>query len=195
MIHFIKLGFAPGDCEFVSKVNSFSPVLAVAELPAEEEQEPTGAIRLVKVEQVSTKHDQNQIVQSTVIEGLHESQVRLIKFNQELDLVVSTDQAGNIEIWDPETHEMPEDSRLQFELMSETDYYTLAAEDTFALSMEFSPDWKLLAIFCRDCKIRVFHFASGRLITTIDESVEALTLAQNAEEPDAMILIADPAEF
>ena len=61
--------------------------------------------------------------------------------------------------------------------MSETDYYAMAAVETFALAIEFSPDWKLLAIFCRDSKIRVFHFTSGRLIITIDESVEALTAA------------------
>lgn len=67
---------------------------------------------------------------------------------------------------------MPEnDSRLRFELMSETDFYTMAANQTFVLAMEFSPDWQLLAVFCRDCKIRVFHFTTGRLILTIDETV------------------------
>ena len=65
VIHFFKLDFAPGECDFVSKVSSFSPILAVCELPrvseeikegeeqaATEQQEntPSGAIRLVKVE-------------------------------------------------------------------------------------------------------------------------------------------------
>ena len=71
VIHFVKLGFAPGECEFVSKVSSFSPVLAIAELnimqqqgEGEEEEKKdedynrgeavtttaTGIIRLVKVE-------------------------------------------------------------------------------------------------------------------------------------------------
>ena len=58
---------------------------------------------------------------------------------------MSTDQAGNLEIWDPETLEMPNkdlgDERLNFEILSETDYYALASDDTFALSMEFSKDW------------------------------------------------------
>lgn len=72
---------------------------------------------------------------------------------------------------------MPEDTtKLRFEMLSETDYYTLVAEETFAVALEFSPDWHLLGIFCRDSKIRVFHFTSGRLITTIDESAQALTL-------------------
>ena len=62
------MGFAPGECDFVSKLSSFSPILAICELPVEKEtpeegKEPeeadstTGAIRLVKVEQVSTKFE------------------------------------------------------------------------------------------------------------------------------------------
>ena len=73
---------------------------------------------------------------------------------------------------------MPENGLLKFELLSETDYYTLLSEETFAVAMEFSPDWQLLGVFCSDCKIRVFHFTSGRLISTIDETVQALTERQ-----------------
>ena len=160
VIHFMRLGFAPGECEFVSKVSSFTPILAVAELsspPSEESQEDQaavelvqGAIRLLKVEQVSTKLDQDEHVHSISLTELHNSQVRQIKFNLELGVAVSTDQEGNIEIWDPETYIFPEDGRLSFELFSETDYYSLAQNETFALSMSFSPDWKLLAIYSRN---------------------------------------------
>ena len=34
VIHFVRLGFAPGPCDFVSKVSSFSPILAIAEMKA-----------------------------------------------------------------------------------------------------------------------------------------------------------------
>lgn len=108
--------------------------------------------------------------------------MRLIKFNQELDLVVSADQAGGIEIWDPETRELPEDGRLAFEMLSETDYYSLATDDTFAVAMEFSPDWQLLGVFGRDCKIRIFHFKSGRLLSVIDEGIDRLTEVQGKED-------------
>lgn len=56
----------------------------------------------------------------------------------------------------------------------------MAASETFALSMSFSPDWKLLALYGRDCKIRIFHFASGRLLRIIDEGPEALIADQEA---------------
>ena len=120
--------------------------------------------------------------------------MRLIKFNQELDLVVSTDQGGNIEIWDPESKELPTDGRLSFEMLSETDYFALVADETFALAMEFSTDWQLLAVYGRDCKIRVFHFKSGRLVCTIDESLEQLTRVQEAATEE-LVLIDNPADF
>ena len=60
---------------------------------------------------------------------LHDSPVRLIKYNSHLDLVVSSDQSGMIEIWDPESLEMPEgDGRLGFDMMSDTDYFDLASK-------------------------------------------------------------------
>ena len=78
------------------------------------------------MEQVSTKLEQDENIQSHSLTELHSSQVREIKFNQKLGVAVSTDQEGNIEIWDPETHAFPEDGRFSFELFSETDYYSLA---------------------------------------------------------------------
>jgi len=129
------------------------------------------------------------------VSELHDSQVRLIKFNSKLDLVVSIDQTGNIEIWDPDTLSFPEDGRLKFELLSETDFYSLIENETFALSMEFSPDSNLLAIYCKDCKIRVFHFITGRLIQVIDESVQALIAAQESEEPDALVFMQNEQDF
>ena len=61
--------------------------------------------------------------------------------------------------------------------------------------MEFSPDWKLLAIYGRDCKIRVFHFSSGRLIKTIDESISAVIQAQGAEEPNEIVHVENETDF
>ena len=133
---------------------------------------------MVKVEQISAKFEQNSVVPSVCLSELHDAQVRLIKFNPALDLVVTADQAGCIEIWDPESHDLPTDGRISFEMLSETDYYTLATSETFALAMEFSKDWKLLAVYGRDCRIRVFHFSTGRLICTIEETVEKLQREQ-----------------
>ena len=39
VIHFIRLDFSPGECEFVSKLSNFSPILAVVELQTLQEEE------------------------------------------------------------------------------------------------------------------------------------------------------------
>ena len=141
IMHMAKLGFIPTVCEFVNKVSSFSPLLAIGE-----QGQPT--IRIINAEQVP--EGANTVV-TTNLEDIHDAPVRLIKFNRHLNLVVSTDQAGYIEIWDPESHEMPEsDGRLGFDLMSDTDYLDLTAKETYALAMELSSDGKLLVIYGKD---------------------------------------------
>ncbi len=49
-----------------------------------------------------------------VIRDLHFNPIRQIKFCSKLDLVMSTDDCGIVEIWDPQTYEFPEDHRLKF---------------------------------------------------------------------------------
>ena len=119
IIHMTKLGFAPSVCEFVNKTSSFSQVLAIAE-------HGKPVIRLVNSE-AEAGQDSSKAVESIVLDALHGSPVRLIKFNPAFELVVSTDQEGMIEVWDPETHAFPEDDgRLAYELISETNFFDLA---------------------------------------------------------------------
>jgi len=105
--------------------------------------------------------------------------VRLIKFNACFNVVMSTDQSGIIEVWDPETHELPSDGFLKFETISETDYFELCQQQTFALAAEFTHDGARMAILCRDRKIRIFDFASGKLIKTYNsETLEQIRAMQ-----------------
>lgn len=63
----------------------------------------------------------------------------MIKFNYVLDLVMSTDDNGLIEFWDPETFDFPSDGkRLTYELPSETDYFDLTKNKTCALACTFN---------------------------------------------------------
>jgi peptidylprolyl isomerase domain and WD repeat-containing protein 1 len=114
--------------------------------------------------------------------------VRLIKFNAALNLVVSTDRSGMIEIWDPETRELPEsDGRLSFDILSDTDYYELVMKKTYALSLEFSYDFKTLAIYCRDRKIRLFDFGTGKLVKTFVETIENARKLQGDDSAASMV--------
>lgn len=88
----------------------------------------------------------------------------------ELDLVVSSDDSGMIEVWDPETYEFPSDNkRLQYELITSTDFLELAKVKTFALSMSISNSGDLIAVYARDRKIRIFNVVTGKLLKTIEE--------------------------
>lgn len=118
-----------------------------------------------------------------VLKDLHFSAIRTIKFLPNLDLVISTDDRGMIEIWDPETFgkfilsvnqykiEFP-DNKLSYELASDTDMLELAKSKTFALSCAVSTSGELVALYARDRKIRVFDVRSGKLVRTIDDNAQ-----------------------
>jgi len=93
-----------------------------------------------------------------------------LNFLPHVDLVVSSDQSGMIEVWEPETYDFPADGkRVTFDLISDTDLMSLVKAKTYALSCTFTDS--LLVFFCRDRKIRIFWLKSGKLLRTLDESI------------------------
>ena len=84
VIHIIKLSFIPSVCEFVHKTSSFSPLLAIAEFN-------TTQITIIKAEQPISNQEKSQADSVLKNLNLHESPVRLIKFNAAFNLVISTD--------------------------------------------------------------------------------------------------------
>jgi len=70
--------------------------------------------------------------------------------------------------------EFPSDERrLNFELISDTDLLELATKKTCALNMTFSNSGNMMAIFCRDRFIRIFNVKTGKLLKTIDETLQS----------------------
>ena len=117
VIHILKLDFVPSVCEFVHKVTSFSPLLAIADA-----NKPM--IKIINAEQSQSERKSAVVAEVS----LHEAPVRLIKFNASFNLVMSTDHSGIIEVWDPDTQELPTDGRLKFETISETAYFELCEQ-------------------------------------------------------------------
>lgn len=116
--------------------------------------------------------------------SLHDSPVRLLKFNSQFNLCFSSDQSGAIEIWDPETLDLPDDGRVAFDMLSDTHYFDLVEKQTFALAASFSHDGKCLAVYGRDRKIRLFDFASGKIIKVYhSETLESLKAMQDKGHP------------
>lgn len=95
-----------------------------------------------------------------------------MKFCSELDLVISTDDNGLIEFWDPETYEFPSDNlKVKFELVSDTDLLELVKHKTCALSISLSNDGQRMAMYCRDRRVRLFRLSDGKLLRTFDETL------------------------
>ena len=106
-----------------------------------------------------------------VLKDLYFSPIRSLKYLSELDLVVSSDDSGMIEIWDPETYEFPSTDfkKLKYELITDTDFLELAKAKTFALSMAVSNNGEILAIYACDRKVRIFNIITGKLLRTVDD--------------------------
>jgi len=100
-----------------------------------------------------------------ILKDLHFASIRTLKFLPGLDLVVSSDDSGMIEVWDPETYEFPTDHKsLKYELLTDTDLLDLGKAKTFALTVSMNNSGELIAVYARDRKIRIFNIVTGKLL-------------------------------
>ncbi|KAF2015928.1 hypothetical protein BU24DRAFT_391247 [Aaosphaeria arxii CBS 175.79] len=114
-----------------------------------------------------------------VLKSVHRTPVSLMAYNNEYDCVVSIDQGGMVEYWQPNgTYEKPESV---FSMKSSTNLFEFKKSKCVPSSLTISPTGKQFSTFSfPDRKIRVFDFASGKLYRTYDESIETITQMQQA---------------
>eukprot|EP00026_Physarum_polycephalum_P001078 Phypoly_transcript_01079.p1 GENE.Phypoly_transcript_01079~~Phypoly_transcript_01079.p1 ORF type:complete len:623 (+),score=105.08 Phypoly_transcript_01079:1835-3703(+) len=164
MINIIKLSYIPSTCAWIHKASAKS-ILAVAE----------------KVEPVIHLYDgagDNKPLHSLKI---HKHPIKIVKYNDVYHTVVSVDSAGMIEYWSAEP-EYGHPSEVSFESKLDTDLFIFAKNKTVPLSLSFSPNGKLFATMGKDRQVRVFHFLTGKLYRTYNESLQILTEQQKDEE-------------
>ncbi|KAJ1954509.1 Peptidyl-prolyl cis-trans isomerase cyp15, partial [Dispira parvispora] len=124
--------------------------------------------------------------------NLHQKPVRVLAYSPVDHTVVSVDDVGMCEYWQPEPpFELP--TSVQFQYKSETDLYEFRKHKTVPTSLVFSPDYSLFATLSMDDRqVRVFRFATGKLIRKYDESLERISEMQStspeAHKLDAMEL-------
>ncbi|KOS16852.1 Peptidyl-prolyl cis-trans isomerase cyp15 [Escovopsis weberi] len=113
------------------------------------------------------------------LKGLHKKPVHLMSFNDGFDCVVSADEGGNIEYWQPGgTYEKPGGV---FEYKSATNLFDFRKAKSVPTCLALSPDGRSLAAFSLpDRKVRLFDFASGKLQRTYDESLQVAEDMQRA---------------
>ncbi|KAK5173521.1 Peptidyl-prolyl cis-trans isomerase cyp15 [Saxophila tyrrhenica] len=113
------------------------------------------------------------------VAGLHRKPVHLMAFNDTYDCIVSVDESGMLEYWRPsEPFEKPDNV---FEIKSNTSLFEFKKAKSVPSSITVSPTGDQFATFSfPDRKVRVFHFATGKLYRTYDESITTITEMQQA---------------
>ena len=119
------------------------------------------------------------------LSSLHRAPVLHIVHNSSFGMCISADASGVIAYWNAEPPFSPFEpsSNLRFSFAVETDLYSLAAKKVTPLSLDVSPDGKRFSVVGSDGIIRVFDFASGKIISHFNESVshqEAVAAEANA---------------
>ena len=122
------------------------------------------------------------------ISGLHRKPVHLMAYNNAYDCVISADENGMIEYWQPSgSYEKPGNV---FEMKSNTSLFEFKKSKSVPCSLAMSPTGTHFATFAfPDRKVRIFDFASGKLYRVYDESIETIT-----EMHQAGALSAEPLE-
>lgn len=112
-------------------------------------------------------------------DSLHRKPVHAMAYNSVYDCVISADESGMLEYWQPSgSYEKPESV---FEMKSTTSLFEFKKAKSRPASITISPSGTQFATFSfPDRKVRVFDFASGKLHRTYDESITTITEMQQA---------------
>eukprot|EP01039_Chlorochromonas_danica_P010349 gene10349-11457_t len=97
------------------------------------------------------------------ITTLHRTPVVAMVCVPQYQTIISTDQQGMIEYWDCATYDWPK-KHVSFSYKSETALFTLCQVKTVVATLAVSPNGRYFATLSRDKEIRLFHFASGKLL-------------------------------
>jgi peptidylprolyl isomerase domain and WD repeat-containing protein 1 len=121
---------------------------------------------------------ENQTPMHTIT-GLHRKPVHLMAYNNAYDCVISADENGMVEYWQPSgSYEKPD---TVFDMKSSTSLFEFKKAKSIPSSITVSPTGIQFTTFSfPDRKVRVFDFASGKLYRTYDESIATITEMQQA---------------
>lgn len=108
------------------------------------------------------------------LSGVHRTEVVAMAYNAPYDCVVSADAGGMVEYWRPrDEYEKPDDV---FKMKSSTNLFDFKKAKSAPCCVSISPSGHQFATFSfPDRKVRVFDFASGKLVRSYDESIQTLT--------------------
>lgn len=166
MIAMLRLPWVPGCVEWCFKPGDAKAKLVVSD-------SGSGAIHIYDMRS-SSEEPLDQLP------SLHSAAVTAMRYNEQANTVISTDSKGMIEYWSADSYRQPQDE-VQFSFKMDTDLYALAKAKTCAHSIDVSKDGSKFVTFSADSKVRVFHFSTGKLSRSYDESLAAANDLQRSE--------------
>uniref|UniRef100_A0A7S1KV78 peptidylprolyl isomerase n=1 Tax=Alexandrium catenella TaxID=2925 RepID=A0A7S1KV78_ALECA len=182
MTSMLKLPFKPLCAEFVHKKNSPAALVAVSVADS-------GLVHILSPESGSPEPVRTLEV--------HSAPAHSIRYNPVIHTCLSADNTGALELWDPDTLQMPTEEtrpgRLRFSFKSETHLYELLKNQTHAVSLSISSDGAFFVAVCEDARLRIFRFATAKMFRAYDESLEMFTAAQS--DPNMLDLHLDRFDF
>ncbi len=165
LLAMIQLEFAPRCICWVHTKGASLPLLAVSdsESPA--------------VHVYDGRGDSQEPIHT--VKGLHRAAVSLMAFNDAYDCVVSADEAGMVEYWRPGGNYEKPDNVFQYK--STTNLFEFKKAKAVPTTLTISPSNNQFATYSvPDRKIRIFEFATAKLLRTYDESLRTLEEMQQA---------------
>ncbi|EAA34523.1 hypothetical protein GE21DRAFT_1044 [Neurospora crassa] len=161
----LQLDYVPACVCWVHRKGAPLPILAVSE-----EEKPVIHLYDGRGQQEEPFH---------TISGLHRSPVGIMAFNDRFDCVVSADDGGMVEYWQPSGSYGKPESVFRFK--SATNLFEFKKAKAVPTSLALSPDGsRFVTVSFPDRKIRIFDFASGKLQRTYDESLKVVEEMQQA---------------
>ncbi|KAF4617288.1 hypothetical protein D9613_006113 [Agrocybe pediades] len=167
MINIIKLGFKPHSCCWVHKRGQAQGLLAVAD-------SSSGVIRLYD--------GRGSDKPLETIDSVHRFPVHVMTYSERYDTVISADEAGFVEYWQPtEPFGLPKNVPKMWKYKSETSLYEFKKHKSTPTCITLSPDSSSFVTFSLpDRQIRVFNTLTGKMSRKYDESLEAIQEMQQA---------------
>ncbi|KAF8713087.1 Cyclophilin type peptidyl-prolyl cis-trans isomerase/CLD, partial [Rhizoctonia solani] len=168
MINMIKLDYTPKTACWVHRRGQAQALLAISD-------EKSSTIRIYDGRGDGTPLQ--------TISSLHRAPVHLMTYTDHFDTVVSADESGFVEYWQPrEPYEPPKDVPGMWEFKSSTDLYEFKKTKSIPTSLTFSPNSSHFVTLSSstDRQVRIFNTLTGKMTRRYDESLTAIQEMQQA---------------
>ena len=168
MINMLRLPYLPQCCCWVFAAGDPVPAIAVAE-------KDSPNIRIYDCK------GSGEVLHT--FDSLHSNPVVLMRFNPVYGAAMSVDAKGMMEYWTGPKHDYEFPKNVLWEFKTETDLFEFFKSKTTPLGLTVSDDGKKFATICKDRKIRIFNFLTGKMIKVLDESLQRFTDLQQNKQP------------